>query len=109
MPLICLGLLVVTALAALVTRAWMRRGWHLALTGAGLALVGLVAVLWYLAGTASGHYLAGLEQALLAIAIVIGPLAGIVIGLVLSRSWKLGLGLGLIYAAGVIVLCVNLL
>lgn len=108
-PLILAGLFLVAGLAALVTRSWLRRGWGRALTAAILVLIGLVVVLWYLARTDTGHYLAGLEQALLAIAVVIGPLAGIGIGFVLNWSQRLGLALGLAYAVAISVLCVNIM
>ncbi len=87
--------------------AWTRghRGW----AGAALLLVLAGAGLFaYLSSIATGSYLAGLGEALAAAALLVGPAAGIALGIVTALWQRVGLGLGVVYACGLTLLLAQL-
>ena len=96
----------VVALSAIATHDAWRRGWCKAVLSA-LALILIVAGLcWYRAETTRGDKFSGFIEALTALALVFGPAAGIVLGIV-TANWKwIGLTLAGLYGLGLAALFV---
>ncbi len=83
--------------------AWTRgrRLW----AGAALALVlGGAGCFFYLASIATGSFMAGLGEMLIAIALLVGPAAGIVLGIVTAQSRRVGLALAVLHGIGLTLL-----
>jgi len=97
---ILLGLLVLAALCGWGSHAaWVSGRKALAL--GALALIAAAAGwFWHLASIATGSYLAGLGEMLIALALVFGPGAGVLLGILAGLSRRIGLGLAGVYAIG---------
>lgn len=80
------------------------RGWRAAALAALLLVLGASGLFWYLASVATGSYLAGLGEMLIAISLLAGPAAGIVLGILAAWSRRVGLAAGGIYAGGLALL-----
>lgn len=97
---IYLALIAVAALTGWAAHAAWARGWRGAVWAVLALVLAAVGLCWYLAATATGHYLAGLVEALLAIALLAGPVAGIVLGIVAANWRRIGLALAGLHGLG---------
>jgi hypothetical protein len=107
LPVLYLGLMTVAGLCGWGSFAVWHKGHRPAVWVALALIVGLVALLAYAASVATGHYLAGLGEMLAALALAMGPGAGIVLGLITANWKRVGLALSGLYAFGLAVLMVG--
>jgi len=80
------------------------RGWRTAALTTLLLVLGTAGLFGYLASVATGSYLVGLGEMLIAISLLAGPAAGIVLGILAAWSRRVGLAAGGIYACGLALL-----
>ena len=95
--LIIIVLVLVSGLAGLGGYFGWTRGYHKWVFAVIAALIALTALLFYLSSIATGHHLPGLEEALLGVAVVIGPVVGMILGIASAYIRWYGLILGVIY------------
>lgn len=76
--------------------AW-RRGWKLAVLLALLVVAGFVGLFFYLSTIASGSYLAGLGEMLVAVGLAAGPGVGLIIGVIAAYSMPVGIGCAVLH------------
>lgn len=84
------------------------RGLRIAALVALLLVLGASGLFWYLASIATGSYLAGLGEMLIALALLAGPAAGIVLGILAAWSRRVGLAAGGVYACGLALLLADI-
>ena len=98
--LLVLGLVFVAAVTGLGLRAVCLRGYYLPAAGA-ISILGFAAfVFWSLANAATGGFIPGLGQLVIAVGLTLGPIAGGIIGMVWSRWQVAGAVLAGIYLCG---------
>lgn len=95
--ILSLAILATTLLTAAGAWAALRRGWKRAVVIAFLVVLGLIGLFCYLSSIATGTYLAGLGEMLIAIALAIGPGAGLILGAVAAWSGPVGIGCTVLY------------
>lgn len=96
------------ALAGGLAFVLWRRGLQWLVVAAWLAVVGLAALFWYLASIATGAFLAGLGETIVALWLALAFVPGIALGAALALSRPLGLGLSIAYALGLAVYFVTM-
>jgi len=102
--LILLAFFAISALSTVASREAWRRGYYW-IPVVGLALVaGLTAWFWHLASIATGPYLAGLGEMLVAVALVVGPGMGMIVGVAAAISMPLGVGVGVLWLSVIVLM-----
>ena len=102
---ILLALLVAGAFCGWVTHAAWVRGRKLPAMALPVGIAAVAGWFWYLASIATGSYLAGLGEMLIALALVFGPGAGALLGIVAALNRRAGLALSGVYAVGLSAFC----
>lgn len=102
---ILLALLVLAALCGWGSHAAWRRGRRALALALPVLIAAAAGWFWYLASIATGSHLAGLGEMLVALALVFGPGAGALLGLLTALSRRIGLVLSGLYAAGLTAFC----
>ncbi|NGM47397.1 hypothetical protein G5B31_17815 [Rhodobacter sp. SGA-6-6] len=102
---ILLGLLVAGAFCGWVTHAAWVRGRKLPAIALPVAIAAAAGWFWHLATIATGSYLAGLGEMLVALALVFGPGAGALLGILTALDRRVGLVLSGLYAASLSAFC----
>ena len=97
---IYLAAVVSAALAGGLAFVLWRRGLRWLVVAAWAAVVGLAALFWHLASVATGAFLAGLGETIIALWLALAFVPGIALGAALALSRPLGLGLSIAYALG---------
>ncbi|MDQ2065026.1 hypothetical protein Q9295_01460 [Xinfangfangia sp. CPCC 101601] len=96
--------LAVLAVISVVAGVGAFVGWRRGRRRLVLAVIGVIviaaAIFAYLASIATGHYLSGLLETLIALALLVGPGAAMVIGIVSALNRWAGLALFALYGLG---------
>lgn len=92
-----LAFFVATWASAAGTWAAWRRGWKLTVILALLVVAGLVGLFVWLSTIATGSYLAGLGEMLVAIGLAAGPGIGLIIGVIAAYSMPVGIGFAVLH------------